>query len=196
MKLIVGLGNPGKAYANTRHNVGAMCMQALAQRLDLTLQPKSRLAMLAQGSIGGHEVVLAVPRSYVNTSGDAVSGLLDRHDLSPKELVLVYDELALPLGSVRIRPFGSAGGHNGVKSVIATLGTESFARVRVGIGRPPEGSVDQVAYVLGQFKPAEHAILKGAIDEAADAITCLLTDGIMSAMNRFNRRQPIEEKGK
>jgi len=156
--------------------------------MGLTLVRKSRLAALAEGSLNGHGVALATPRTFMNTSGGAVSGLLQRYGVKPPDLVLVYDEGDLPLGVIRVRPSGSAAGHNGVKSVIQALGTDAFSRVRIGIGRPAAGGAEQIGHVLSVFAPDEQPILNDALERAADAITALVCEGIDVAMNRYNRR--------
>jgi PTH1 family peptidyl-tRNA hydrolase len=189
VKLVVGLGNPGRAYANTRHNTGALCVQLLAKQMGVPLERKSRIATIAEGDLAGERAALAVPRTFVNTSGGAVSGLLQRFGLKPKDLILVYDDLDLPLGTIRVRPSGSSAGHNGVKSVVAALGTEQFPRVRIGIDRPAQGGMDQIAYVLSAFTRAEHEQLNQALERAAEAVICVLAEGVDVAMNRYNRRE-------
>jgi len=189
VKLVVGLGNPGKEYANTRHNTGALCVQLLAKQMGVTLERKSRLATLAEGDLAGERAALAVPRTFVNDSGGAVSGLLQRYGVKPKDLILVYDDLDLPLGTIRVRPSGSSAGHNGVKSVIAALGTEQFPRIRIGIDRPAQGGADQIAHVLSGFTRAEQAQLNKALERAAEAVVCVLSEGVDVAMNRYNRRE-------
>lgn len=193
MKLIVGLGNPGRTYESTRHNAGAMCVQLLARRMGLTLERRSRLASLAEGGLGSQKVALAVPRAFMNTSGGAVSGLLQRYGAKPPDLVLVYDESDLSLGTIRVRPSGSAAGHKGVQSVIAALGTDAFPRVRIGIGRPAPGGPDQIGHVLSVFTPEEQPLIKNALERSADAVTCMIAEGIDAAMNRYNRRQNAED---
>jgi PTH1 family peptidyl-tRNA hydrolase len=189
VKLVVGLGNPGREYANTRHNTGALCVQLLAKQMGVPLERKSRLATIAEGDLGGERAALAVPRTFVNTSGGAVSGLLQRFGLKPKDLILVYDDLDLPVGTMRVRPSGSSAGHNGVKSVIAALGTEEFPRIRIGIGRPAQGGADQIEYVLSAFTRAEQELLGKALERAAEAVTCVLAEGVDVAMNRYNRKE-------
>jgi PTH1 family peptidyl-tRNA hydrolase len=193
MKLVVGLGNPGREYAGTRHNAGAMCVRALADLLHVSLERKSRLAELASASHAGHAMVLAVPRTYVNTSGGAVSGLLQREGVKPKDLIVVYDDLAIPLGLIRVRASGSAGGHNGVKSVIAALGTEDFPRVRIGIGQPRTADFDQISFVLGRFSASEKRVFTVSLASACDAILCMVSEGVAEAMNRYNRRASAGE---
>ncbi|MSQ13903.1 MAG: aminoacyl-tRNA hydrolase [Dehalococcoidia bacterium] len=188
MKLVVGLGNPGKEYANSRHNTGALCVQLLAKQMGVPLERKSRLATLAEGDLAGQRTALAVPRTFMNTSGGAVSGLLQRYGIKPQDLILVYDDLDLPLGTIRVRPSGSSAGHNGVKSVIAALGTEQFPRVRIGIDRPVQGGADQIAYVLSAFTRAEQAQLNKALERAAEAVVCVLAGGVDATMNRYNRK--------
>lgn len=188
MKLIVGLGNPGKAYAKNRHNVGFHCMDRLAgeHRIPVKerrLRLKPVKAVFGRGEVEGTPVVLAKPRTFMNLSGKAVAQLVRRFGVAPDDLIVIHDDMDLPPGKIRIRPGGSAGGHKGVASIIDFLGTEEFARVRIGIGRP-DG--DEVSYVLGNFNPEERDTVSEAVKQAAEAVRCILTDGIDAAMNRYN----------
>ncbi len=188
MKLIVGLGNPGPRYAGNRHNVGFRCVDYLSRKHGIPvnkrrLRLKSLNAIYGAGDIAGTPAILAKPRTYMNLSGTAVAQLVRRFGLTPGDLIVVYDDMDLPTGKLRIRPGGGAGGHNGVASVIACLGSEDFTRIRIGIGRP-EG--DEVAYVLGDFGEAERQAIDGALARAADAIACILNEGLEAAMSRFN----------
>jgi PTH1 family peptidyl-tRNA hydrolase len=183
--IVVGLGNPGSQYAETRHNVGFWCVDRLAREHSITLERRHKAALIGEGVIGGRSVVLAKPRTYVNRSGEAVSYLLTRYRVTPAELLIVYDEINLPPGKLRLRPRGSAGGHNGIKSVIEALGTQEFPRLRVGVGRPPDGA-DQIGHVLGAVSPEEREAVDDALERVAQAVSCLLTDGIDTTMNRFN----------
>jgi len=183
--LVIGLGNPGGRYANTRHNVGFRCVDLLATRHGLRFDRRQADALVATGEMAGQPVVLAKPHTYMNLSGRAVRGLLAQFRLRPDSLIVVYDDLDLPLGRIRIRAVGSAGGHRGVQSIIDALGTNEFRRVRVGIGRPPAG--DSIAYVLQPFARDEEPIAELACAVAADAIACLLVEGVPATMNKFNR---------
>jgi peptidyl-tRNA hydrolase, PTH1 family len=186
MYLIVGLGNPGEQYARNRHNVGFQCLKYLADRHRLPFTEKQGKARTAGGIIAGQRVVLAKPFTYMNGSGQAVAPLVRWHKLDPKrELLVVYDDLDLPFGTLRLRASGSAGGQNGMKSIIEQLGTQEFARLRVGIGRPPAGW-DTRDYVLGNWSRAEVEELPELYARAADAIETFVAEGIIAAMNRFN----------
>lgn len=184
MKLVVGLGNPGMEYEGTRHNIGADVVELLAARAGCTLARKWRFQVWAgRAIIGGRPVTLARPRTFMNVSGAAVASLVRWLKCAPGDLVVVSDDIALELGRIRVRPGGGAGGHKGLESVIACLGTEEFARVRVGIGAP---AGDQVGYVLGRFSGVERAAVAKARERAADAVEEILRNGVADAMNRFN----------
>lgn len=188
MKLIVGLGNPGKSYAGNRHNVGFQCLDHFASqhRIPITerrLRLKALKAKYGTGEVAGTSVVLAKPRTYMNHSGAAVAQLVHRFGVQIDDLLVIYDDLDLPLGKLRIRQQGGAAGHKGVASIIASLGSEEFPRIRVGIGRP-EG--DEVSYVLSDFAAEEKDIAREAIARVADVLLCILAEGIEAAMNRYN----------
>ena len=183
--IVVGLGNPEPRYEKTPHNVGFWCVELLAERHTLTLNRAHRTTRLAEGEIEGYRVALARPRTYVNRTGEAVSYLLARYRVTRERLLIVSDDIALPPGKIRLRPRGTAGGHNGIKSVIEALGTEEFARLRIGVGQPPPGS-DQIGYLLSEMEPDQRRQVEEAVDRAADAVACVLTNGITEAMNRFN----------
>jgi PTH1 family peptidyl-tRNA hydrolase len=184
--LIVGLGNPGAKYATDRHNVGFRVVDALARSHSLSFSRQRAKARVAEGIIGGHRVVLAKPQTYMNLSGTAVSRLSSLFEVPPEQLLVAYDDLDLPLGRLRLRPEGGSGGHKGVRSIADSLGTQAFARLRVGIGRPP-GRLDPADYVLRPFTKDENAVIDHTIQEAAAAMECWLTEGIHAAMDRFNR---------
>ena len=185
MKLIVGLGNPGRRYRETRHNVGWEVISRLARRARIAVDEEDGFSDVGRGAIGGTRVILARPQTYVNVSGEAVRDLRRRHRLRPQDIVVVVDDLDLPLGRLRLRASGSAGGHNGLKSIIEALGTTEFPRLRVGIGRPAEG-VDPADHVLTRFTSDEQAVVDAALDRAAEAIETAIAEGIETAMNRFN----------
>ena len=182
--LIVGLGNPGPEYSGSRHNVGFQCVRWLAKKHGLSFDGARAHARIAQGAILGKPVVLARPQTFMNLSGQAVKGLLQWLRLTPAEIVVFHDDLDLPLGRIRLRPGGSAGGHRGIRSIIDSLGAQDFARLRVGIGRP-EGN-DAIDYVLGDFTAAERQIMAESYARAAEAVACILAEGLEVAMNRFN----------
>lgn len=190
MKLIVGLGNPGPQYAHHRHNVGYRVVDSLAQAQGLAFTRRQCRALVTSGDFAGHRVLLAKPLTFMNLSGQAVGPLMRFYKLSPSDLLVIYDDLDLPLGRIRVRPEGGSGGHKGMQSIIEQLGTEQFARVRIGIGRPASG--DPVAYVLQDFSPDEEAIIARALDRACSAVLVWLQEGIEAAMNRFNRAPEME----
>ncbi len=188
MKLIVGLGNPGRAYAGSRHNVGFDCLSLFARQQRIKFGRVMSKARVGIGEVEGREIILAKPRTFINLSGKVVAALIRRFEVAPSELLVIYDDLDLPLGKIRIRRHGGAGGHNGMKSIIAELGTEEFPRLRVGIA-PPEGdpqSLKTPEYVLGRFTPQEKARMAEVYPEVAQAIHCLIVEGIEAAMNKFN----------
>jgi PTH1 family peptidyl-tRNA hydrolase len=193
MKLIVGLGNPGFLYARNRHNIGFMCVSHLARVQDIRFDRKQGHARTGIGNIAGNRVVLARPQIYMNASGESVSALLRKLNLTPSDLIVIHDDLDLPPGKIRLRLGGSSGGHKGIDSIIARLGTQDFYRVRVGIGRPDTGegvAADKedtvIAYVLADFTPEEKKIMDTVIPQVSEAIICLLAEGLTAAMNKYN----------
>jgi PTH1 family peptidyl-tRNA hydrolase len=193
MKLIVGLGNPGRIYADNRHNIGFMCVSHLARTQGIRFDKKQGYARTGTGEISGEKVVLARPQTYMNSSGESVSRLTKRLKINPTDLIVIHDDLDLPTGKIRIRQDGRSGGHKGLDSIIAHLKSRDFYRVRVGIGRPflPETSAtdkeaEVVAYVLNNFTPEEKEIITVAIPKVSQAIVCLLTEGLTAAMNKYN----------
>ena len=183
MKLIVGLGNPGRYYANDRHNVGFRCLGHFARKNGIYIKERKSRARLGTGDIAGTKVVLAKPQTFMNLSGQAVGLLVRRFSVSPGDLLVIYDDMDLPLGKVRIRQRGSSAGHKGVESIIASLGSDEFPRIRVGIGHP-EGDV--ISYILKGFTSEEREIVKQVMATVSDAICCILSEGIDAAMNRYN----------
>lgn len=182
--MIVGLGNPGQKYAKSRHNVGFQCVDALAAVYALSFDKIQFKALTAQGEIEDVAVVLAKPLTFMNLSGQSVRSLVQWYQVGLEDLLVVYDDLDLPLGHIRLRASGGAGGHKGMLSVIQALGTQEFPRLRVGIGRPVRG--DPEMYVLRNFTRTQWTLMKRAYDEAVAAMVCFLTEGITAAMNRFN----------
>jgi len=184
--VIVGLGNPGEEYAKTRHNIGFQCLNELARRHRLGFDKKIAKSRVAEGQIAGQRVALAKPFTYMNVIGQAVVGLCQWYKAAPeRDLLVVYDDLDLPFGVLRLRERGSAGTHNGMKSVVAQLGSQVFPRVRVGIGQGPPGR-DAAKYVLGRFTREEEAALPEVYARAAEAIETIVRDGFTAAMNRYN----------
>jgi len=184
IKLIVGLGNPGTRYARSRHNVGFMVVEEFARAHAIEFKRKKFNTALAEGTLDGTRVLIAKPQTFMNLSGEAVSKLYKFYKIAPQDLLVVYDDLDLPLGKLRLRGSGSAGGHHGMESIIARIGTSEFPRLRVGIGRPnPESDVD---HVLGNFEGQEMKEVKEIILRAAEVIDAWLKDGIERTMNEFN----------
>lgn len=192
MRLIVGLGNPGIEYQFTPHNLGFLVVDRLAEGAQVRVERPEARSLLAPAQIEGQPVVLAKPLTYMNLSGLAVRDLLERLELDPGGLLVISDDLALPQGSLRVRRQGSAGGHHGLESIIGALGTEEFARVRLGIA-PEHPVADAVEYVLRPFRRAELKLVDEQIEHAADAVRCIVRDGVEKAMNLFNRRPESEE---
>lgn len=192
IELIVGLGNPGSEYATHRHNVGYWTVNRLGRRLGIDVKKHSGVASTGEGSYRGRRLVLAKPRTFMNRSGDAVRELARRYRLQPQQVLIVYDDLDLPVGRVRLRARGSHGGNNGMKSIVAALGTQEFPRVRIGIGRPavagePSWDPEVVAgWVLSDPSPADKQLLDAAVERAQDAVIAILDEGIEAAMGRFN----------
>ena len=185
MQIIVGLGNPGNRYSHTRHNVGFRCIDLMARRWGISLSERRAKAVLGRGQHLGQEVVLAKPRTFMNNSGEGVAYLLTRFGAKPADLVVVYDEMDLPVGRMRIRPGGSPAGHNGIRSIINELRTPDFARIRVGIGHPDLRG-GQVSHVLNRFSEEEAPEIARVVQRVAEAVDCLLEESITVAMNRFN----------
>ena len=183
--IVVGLGNPEPHYLRTRHNAGWWLIDLLAEKHSIELRRAHSTTRLGIGAIEGRTVALAKPRTHVNGSGEAVAYLLARLRATQDRLLIVYDETALPPGKLRLRPRGSAAGHNGIKSIIAALGNQDFARLRIGVGQPPPGT-DRVGWVLGEMSSEDQGLVDDAIERAAQAIVSLMEEGIDRAMGRFN----------
>ncbi|MDR5683381.1 MAG: aminoacyl-tRNA hydrolase [Armatimonadota bacterium] len=188
MKLVVGLGNPGRRYRGTRHNVGWDVLDVLARRWDVDVSHDEGYATVGRGVVAGRHVWLAKPWTYMNLSGVAVRELARRHRWKPHEILVIYDDMDLPVGTIRVRARGSAGGHRGMASVIEELGTSEIPRVRIGIGR---SGADAVDHVLSRFDSAEEPVIRQAVARAADAVEAILREGIEQAMDRFNRRAAL-----
>ncbi len=193
MKLIAGLGNPGRGYTNNRHNIGFMCLSHFARKYGIQFDKKQGKARIGMGNIDSTEVVLARPQTYMNSSGLAVDALVKRYRIILDDLIIIHDDLDLPLGKIRIRRGGRSAGHKGIESIIAELGTPDFTRIRVGIGHPAliEGSdsgieSDIIDHVLGDFTPQEKKIIDQVIHKVGEAILCLMTEGLTVAMNKYN----------
>ena len=191
MRLIVGLGNPGPEYEFTPHNLGFLAVDALAGRLGIRVRRPEAKSYVGFGKLAGHDLVLAKPQTMMNLSGAAVRMLLERYEGKPAEMIVLSDEAMLPWGMLRIRERGSAGGHNGLKSVIASIGSNEFIRVRMGV-KPEFPLEDMADYVLGTMRKPEREIAAQMTADAADAVELILSEGVGKAMSRFNRRVESE----
>lgn len=188
MKLIVGLGNPGIEYQFTPHNLGFLAVDRIAQQCGVEVRNRQCRALTARAEIAGVPVLLAKPETFMNLSGLAVRELVDEYQADPvQDLVVIYDELDLPLGSIRVRKKGSGAGHNGMKSIFGALGTQEVQRIRLGIA-PDHEIGDGARYVLGAFRKAQYPLIDEVLDAAAKAMTKILTEGVDAAMNEFNRK--------
>jgi peptidyl-tRNA hydrolase, PTH1 family len=188
VKLIVGLGNPGIEYQFTWHNLGFLVIDRLAEQCGAQVSNRHCRALTGKCNIAGDEVLLAKPETYMNLSGVAVRELVDKHEIDPvRDLIVVYDELDLPVGTMRIRQRGSSAGHNGLESIIGALGTQEFLRIRLGIA-PDRPFGDGAKYVLSQIRKAQYPVIDQTLDAAAEAVNVILTQGASVAMNRFNRK--------
>jgi len=187
--LIVGLGNPGRGYRHNRHNVGFMVVELLAKELGLQFTRRQSKAQVASGRLGGRKVILAKPQTFMNLAGESVASLARFHRVALTDLIVVCDELDLPLGTIRLRPVGGSAGHNGLRSIFEHLGSQDFPRLRIGIGRPP-GRMDPADYVLQDFGDAEREILSEALDRAAHSVRAFAVEGIEAAMTRYNGAPP------
>ena len=187
MNVIAGLGNPGVEYANTPHSIGFEVADAVARAFGGTWKASSAYKCdMAQGMLGGKKVIVVKPVTFMNLSGDSVAPVVKYHNSSAAELVVVSDDIDLPVGKIRIRKGGSAGGHNGLRSVIERLGTQDFARVRIGVGRDPADRAQVISHVLGKFDARIRGTMDEVVAKAAEAVECLLTNGLEIAMNRYN----------
>ena len=183
----MGLGNPGDEYANTPHNLGFRVIDLLAERYAIRVSRKDSRALVGVGEISGHRVMLAKPQTYMNLSGTSVAPLMTKHKLTPADLILVYDELDLPWFEMRIKPRGSAAGHNGVKSVIAELGTNEFTRVRLGVN-PGHNVQDGAEYLLASVKRSQQKETEDLVGRGADAVASIIAEGVEKSMTIYNRR--------
>lgn len=183
--LIAGLGNPGRRYRHNRHNVGFMLVDRLAERLDLAFSRVESKALVAKGHYEGREVLLAKPQTYMNLSGQAISALIRSYQPPLSNVLIAYDDVDLPFGSLRLRPSGGSGGHKGMSSILERLGTEDIPRLRIGIGRPP-GHMEAADYVLQDFSRGEAQDLALILERASEAVLTFITDGLIAAMNQFN----------
>jgi PTH1 family peptidyl-tRNA hydrolase len=193
MIAIFGLGNPGREYEMTRHNVGFMVVDALAEKLNYDFKPGKGDYLIAPGKYKGKEILIVKPLTYMNNSGIAVKDVVERFEIDLRDILVVCDDLNLPLGMIRIRPKGSDGGHNGLYSIIYHLKTIEFPRLRCGIGNP-EKMKNMVDFVLSKFDDDEVEVLREMISNAVDATLCFVSDGVLSAMNKFNKKAKSKDK--
>ena len=193
MKIIAGLGNPGLKYAGTRHNMGFSVITELADRYNIRIDRAECKALTGRVIIKGEKVLLAMPQTFMNLSGEAVSQLLNYYKCTPEDLIVIYDDIDLDVGSVRIREKGSAGGHNGMKNIIQMIGTSEFDRIKLGVGHKPEGW-DLADHVLGTFTKDQADIMAGAFIDAANAVVSIMNDGVDAAMNTYNRSKKEDDE--
>lgn len=184
--LVAGLGNPGRDYENTRHNAGFMALDALAERCGADVSTKRFSALTAKATLGGVKLLLMKPQTYMNASGDAISAAASYYKIPPGNVIVLCDDIALPLGKIRVRGDGSAGGHNGLKSIIAQLGTQDFPRIRIGVGGESARGDELINHVLGHFPSGELKTVRAAAKGAADAAEKLMRDGVAAASTAFN----------
>lgn len=192
--LIAGLGNPGQEYRASRHNVGFMAADRLAERLGTSFSRLESKALLAKADLNGNRIILAKPQTFMNLSGQAVASLARFYRVQHENLLVIYDDVDLPFGTIRLRPGGGSGGQKGMASIIERLGTQDFPRLRIGIDRPP-GRMDAAAYVLQNFNPSEAEMLPMILDRAADAVLLFVTQGLAAAMTKFNAPPEDQEEG-
>ncbi len=188
MKLIAGLGNPGRDYAGTRHNIGFGVITRISDQYNIPLNSKEHKAVCGKGFIGGEKVILAQPQTYMNLSGESVRSIADYYKIEPEDIIIAFDDIDLEVGQLRVRRKGSAGGHNGIKSIIQHLGTNEFPRVKVGVGAKPEGG-DLVRHVLGRFSREDEKAMGEVLDLAVEAVELIVTEGVDAAMNRYNAKR-------
>ncbi len=188
MYIIVGLGNPTSQYQATRHNVGWDAVTRLSDDYRIPLDAKKHKAICGSGYIEGTKVIIAQPLTYMNLSGESVRAMMDFYKVTPQEIIVIYDDVSLDVGQLRIRKQGSAGGHNGIKSIIAHLGTNEFPRIKVGVGDKPK-DWDLADYVLSRFQKDEEPIIRDALKDISDACKMVITEGIEAAMNLYNRKK-------
>ena len=194
MFVIVGLGNPGKKYENTRHNMGFLTIDLLAEEYDIKVDKLKFKSLVGEGRIAGQRVLLMKPQTYMNLSGEAVREAISFYKIEPEELIVIYDDIDIPTGTFRIRKKGSAGTHNGMRSVVHQIQSDQFPRIRVGIGS--EKKVDLINYVTGVVSKGEKELLEDALVKSAKAAACIVEKGIDKAMNEYNVRPPKKEKPK
>ncbi|NPV26910.1 MAG: aminoacyl-tRNA hydrolase [Firmicutes bacterium] len=187
-KLIIGLGNPGEEYSRTRHNLGFMAIDHLSSQWGIPVRKSKYQALWGEGRVGVAKVVLIKPQTFMNLSGQAVKGFVQAYQLTPQDILVIYDDLDLPVGRIRLRARGGAGGHRGLQSIIQLLGTDQFSRIRIGIGRPPS-KTETVDYVLHPFLPAEQEVIDNILSNIHEVVETWLEQGIEVAMNQYNAEE-------
>ena len=185
MYVIVGLGNPGRRYENTRHNVGFIALDQLAEKYSIKVEKKKHKALIGEGRIGTEKVILVKPQTYMNLSGESVRSIFRYYSIAPEQLIVIYDDIDIPLGTLRIRQQGGPGTHNGMRSIINLLLDDSFPRVRIGVGGE-RGDVPLASYVTSGFKKEDVSTIENTILRAVDAVSSIVTDGIVLAMTKYN----------
>lgn len=193
MYIIAGLGNPGKEYEGSRHNAGFMTIDALAERYNIEIKERAHRAYIGKGIIEGQRVILVKPQTYMNLSGESIRSVMDFYKVDLDHFIVIFDDISLEPGQLRIRKKGSAGGHNGIKSIIAHLGTQDFARIKVGVGEKPS-KMDLADYVLGHFSKGEKDMMEQAYQDGAAAAAAMMAEGIDNAMNRYNGLARLEKQ--
>ena len=188
MYIIAGLGNPTKEYEKTRHNAGFDAIDVLAEKHGIQITERKHKAFCGTGFIGGERVLLAKPQTFMNASGESLREAADFYKIRPEQVIVIYDDISLRVGQLRIRTKGSAGGHNGIKSIIAHLGSQDFPRIKIGVGAKPD-RMDLADYVLSLFSQTDRQMMEDAFQDAADAVEFMLADGADAAMNRYNRKK-------
>ncbi len=193
MYIIIGLGNPGKQYISTRHNIGFDAITRISDDYNIPLNIRKHKAICGTGYIEGQKVLLAQPQTYMNLSGESVRALVDFYKVSSEDIIVIYDDVDLDVGQLRIRQRGSAGGHNGIKSIIQHLGTQEFPRIRIGVGNKPK-EWDLVDYVMSKFSDSENTLMRQALKNVSEATKTMIRSGIVEAMNIYNRKQRLDEE--
>ena len=186
MYVIAGLGNPGREYEGTRHNVGFMTLDALADKYNIDVREKAFKGLIGKGMIEGNKVILVKPQTYMNLSGECIRQVMDYYKVDPSEFIVIYDDISLVPGGIRIRKKGSAGGHNGIKNIIAHLGTQEFPRIKIGTGAPAGGGAEMIDWVIGVPSQAERKILVESFENAVKAAEDIIENGCQKAMNDYN----------
>ena len=189
MKLIAGLGNPGLKYFNTRHNIGFEVIDKFISSHNINMSTKHK-ALIATENIDSNKIIIAKPQTYMNLSGDSIFEICNFYKINPSDVIIIHDDIDIEPGKIKIKQNGSSGGHNGIKNIILRLGTENFNRIRIGIGKKPDGLLLN-DYVLGKFSDSEKILIKSAIDEACNAIKLIIQENIFTAMNKYNTRKGV-----